>query len=824
MKKITKIAIIVVAAAAVLALLFTKVPFLNEFARNVFNGNNQPAVSETVDTNADASETTDSVESENSNPAQQPTEDTNESETESAESEEVKANIPVYADVEAYLYAIIANEYNAINLAPEKALVYDVRPDQFVNAEIPEYIEVLMMVNGEGKFTVLQEGFDLEEKVEYDLETLPVFKMCSDKEHVESWDEDMGPFHYHVVEGNQSLKGDMFTRNEGTVAKVILDAEAIEMLISAGQYWYNGDVATTGIRICGAFYVAPKPVVPEDTKPEVKNYTVTLKHVTEDGKSFGIADKTFTVKEGTNYTATAQKLYTMANGDKYTLVKYSSNNGSAVKGNVTIYAYYNYEAYVAPKPEVKNYTVTLKHVTEDGKSFGIADKTFTVKEGTNYTATAQKLYTMANGDKYTLVKYSSNNGSAVKGNVTIYAYYNYEAYVAPLKDYTVSFEMSSTVNGRTLPYAVTKLTPEAITVKEGTKLTFSELAGKIVDVNGGKWICTGYDPKSVTVNGNITVKVLWKYEADQVIIIPVPEVEYHTVEINYVTYDGSNVPAKVLEGLTKAMTVKEGEKFSLNMSGFSYDYNGKTYLYDTISRNNFIVTGDCEVTVYFIEKLTLSDDYPTDNEPEHTVPEDNTPEHTVPGTGTTEDPSDDNPLDDDRTDHPEDDNNDVIPEEDYNHPKADEDTQKELDDLFGKRTDEVEDNTPEHSEQPELTLAPVVEEVEEEEEVVEETLTFAPVVTETESTDGVENMHSAIVTETTNVDETENALSLAPVAETTEVEEETESLSLMPVAEEAAEETVEEEQGLSFAPVVDDSEVADQDTQNELDAMFGGRE
>ncbi len=445
-------------------------------------------------------------------------------------------------------------------------------------------------------------------------------------------------------------------------------------------------------------------------------------------------------------------------------------------------------------------------------------------EGTTVTAPTSFNAVQVNGGTWTFKSWDKASVK-VTSNVTFVGTWIYTADAPVAKNYTVRFEMSSTVNGRTLPYAVTKLTPEAITVKEGTNLTFSELAGKIVDVNGGKWICTGYDPKTLTVNGDITVKVLWTYESDTIIIIPDPQPEYHTVTINYETYDGSNVPAKVLGGLTKAMTVKEGDKFSLNMSGFSYDYNGKTYLYDTISRNNFIVTGDCEVTVYFIEKLTLSDDYPTDNEPEHTVPETNEPEHTVPGT--TEDPSDDNPLDDDRTDHPEDDNTDVIPEEDYNDPKADEGTQEELDDLFGERTDEVEDNTPVHTKQPELTFAPVVEEVEEEEEVVEETLTFAPVVTETESTEEIGNVHSAIVTESndaTNVDETENALSLAPVAETTEVEEETESLSLMPVAEEAAEETVEEEQGLSFAPVVDDSEVASEEVQNELDAMFDGRE
>ena len=851
-KRILTTTFAVIAALAIILVAVYQIPVVKETINGWFE---RASVSETVDNGNNTvendpteqpSQVTNPTEDETSEETTAPTEDT-EDETENAESE-LKVNTPVYADVEAFVLAILDNQYNAVNIAPEKAVVYDVRPDMFVNAEIPEEIEVFAMINGKGIMTIVQDGYEFAELVESDNETAPVFKMCSCKEHKESWDSDMSAFHWHVVENNEAMKANMFSRHEGTKAKVVLNKEAIEMLIAAGQYWYNGDIATTGIRICGKLYEAPKPVVPVDPKPEVKNFTVTLKHVDMNGKTFGIADKQITVKQGDKYTANAQKTYTAANGDKYTLAKYSTNNGSVVNGNMTVYAYYNCEVYVAPQPEVKNFTVTLKHVDMNGKTFGIADKQITVKQGDKYTANAQKTYTAANGDKYTLAKYSSNNGSVVNGNMTVYAYYNCEVYVAPLKDYTVRFEMSSTVNGRTLPYAVTKLTPDSMTVKEGTQLTFTDLAGKIVEVSGGKWICTGYDPKSVTVKGDMTVKVLWTYEANQVIIIPVPEVEYHTVEINYVTYDGSAIPASVLNGLKKAETVKEGNKFSLNMSGFSYiNAEGKTYEYHSISRNNFIVGSDCEVTVYFIKALELSDNYPTDTTPEHTETEDNngdeddnTPEHTVPG-GNTEEPKDDNPLDDDRTTHPEEDekeeSKEVIPEEEYNHPKADEDTQKEIDDIFGDRTDEVETNDPVHSEQTGLSFAiPVVEEkVEETVEIKkEEALTFAPIVTETESSEQVENVHSAVVTEN------DNALSFAaPVVDvaeseaTEEAEEETESLSLMaPVvveeaveeSVEATEETVETGLGLSFAPVVDDSEVADESTQNELDALFGGRE
>ena len=768
-KRILTTTFAVIAALAIILVAVYQIPVVKETINGWFE---RASVSETVDNGNNTvendpteqpSQVTNPTEDETSEETTAPTEDT-EDETENAESE-LKVNTPVYADVEAFVLAILDNQYNAVNIAPEKAVVYDVRPDMFVNAEIPEEIEVFAMINGKGIMTIVQDGYEFAELVESDNETAPVFKMCSCKEHKESWDSDMSAFHWHVVENNEAMKANMFSRHEGTKAKVVLNKEAIEMLIAAGQYWYNGDIATTGIRICGKLYEAPKPVVPVD-----------------------------------------------------------------------------------PKPEVKNFTVTLKHVDMNGKTFGIADKQITVKQGDKYTANAQKTYTAANGDKYTLAKYSSNNGSVVNGNMTVYAYYNCEVYVAPLKDYTVRFEMSSTVNGRTLPYAVTKLTPDSMTVKEGTQLTFTDLAGKIVEVSGGKWICTGYDPKSVTVKGDMTVKVLWTYEANQVIIIPVPEVEYHTVEINYVTYDGSAIPASVLNGLKKAETVKEGNKFSLNMSGFSYiNAEGKTYEYHSISRNNFIVGSDCEVTVYFIKALELSDNYPTDTTPEHTETEDNngdeddnTPEHTVPG-GNTEEPKDDNPLDDDRTTHPEEDekeeSKEVIPEEEYNHPKADEDTQKEIDDIFGDRTDEVETNDPVHSEQTGLSFAiPVVEEkVEETVEIKkEEALTFAPIVTETESSEQVENVHSAVVTEN------DNALSFAaPVVDvaeseaTEEAEEETESLSLMaPVvveeaveeSVEATEETVETGLGLSFAPVVDDSEVADESTQNELDALFGGRE
>ena len=768
-KRILTTTFAVIAALAIILVAVYQIPVVKETINGWFE---RASVSETVDNGNNTvendpteqpSQVTNPTEDETSEETTAPTEDT-EDETENAESE-LKVNTPVYADVEAFVLAILDNQYNAVNIAPEKAVVYDVRPDMFVNAEIPEEIEVFAMINGKGIMTIVQDGYEFAELVESDNETAPVFKMCSCKEHKESWDSDMSAFHWHVVENNEAMKANMFSRHEGTKAKVVLNKEAIEMLIAAGQYWYNGDIATTGIRICGKLYEAPKPVVPVD-----------------------------------------------------------------------------------PKPEVKNFTVTLKHVDMNGKTFGIADKQITVKQGDKYTANAQKTYTAANGDKYTLAKYSTNNGSVVNGNMTVYAYYNCEVYVAPLKDYTVRFEMSSTVNGRTLPYAVTKLTPDSMTVKEGTQLTFTDLAGKIVEVSGGKWICTGYDPKSVTVKGDMTVKVLWTYEANQVIIIPVPEVEYHTVEINYVTYDGSAIPASVLNGLKKAETVKEGNKFSLNMSGFSYiNAEGKTYEYHSISRNNFIVGSDCEVTVYFIKALELSDNYPTDTTPEHTETEDNngdeddnTPEHTVPG-GNTEEPKDDNPLDDDRTTHPEEDekeeSKEVIPEEEYNHPKADEDTQKEIDDIFGDRTDEVETNDPVHSEQTGLSFAiPVVEEkVEETVEIKkEEALTFAPIVTETESSEQVENVHSAVVTEN------DNALSFAaPVVDvaeseaTEEAEEETESLSLMaPVvveeaveeSVEATEETVETGLGLSFAPVVDDSEVADESTQNELDALFGGRE
>lgn len=398
--------------------------------------------------------------------------------------------------------------------------------------------------------------------------------------------------------------------------------------------------------------------------------------------------------------------------------------------------------------------------------------------------------------------------------------------------YTVTYQFVATSG--TLPSAVTNLKPAAKTVEEGTVVTSPSIV-KEVKVDGGVWTNSGWDKASVTVNGNVTVTMKWTFTAN-------PVVEEYTVSYKFVGTKGESLPQEVMNMLPASVTVKKGTIVTpRNLSGVEVEVSNGTWKFQGWDKSSANVSSDTTFTGSwkFVEKLSLADpveDYNisfkfvsatsgkslpasvTGLKPATIVAQKGETvtapsikpivevdggkwvfngwssnsitvvgDATITGSWTFE--------------------KDPEPEHTPTNPEGDEDpnpvaeNQDELDEL-GDRTDEVpeEENTPEHSEKEDLSLMPVGEEGSDGEESEE---------------DGINNQHSPV----------DNVARSEVDAEEEKTQSDNE-LSLIPVGEDvdSTDDVEEGESGLTLADPVDDSVVADDATQNELDSMFPGRE
>ncbi len=398
--------------------------------------------------------------------------------------------------------------------------------------------------------------------------------------------------------------------------------------------------------------------------------------------------------------------------------------------------------------------------------------------------------------------------------------------------YTVTYEFVSKT-GEALPSAVTSLRPAAKTVEEGTKVTSPSIQST-VKVSGGTWTFNGWDKKEVTVNANVTVTGSWSFKADE----QPPVVKEYTVSYKFVGTNGT-LPQEVMSMLPASVVVKEGTIVTpKNLTGVEVEVSNGTWKFQGWDKSSANVSSDTIFTGTwkFVEKLSLEDpieDYTITfkfTATNGTLPsavKNLRPSAIVAQKGETVTAPSIKPIvevDGGKWVFNGWSSNSITvvgdatitgswtfekdPEPEHSQPEGDEDpnpvaeNQDELDEL-GERTDEVpeEDNTPEHSDREELSLMPVGEEGSDNNEQPDE--------------EGINNQH-------TPVDDVARS-------EVNAEEEKTQSdneLSLIPVEEDvdSTDDVEEGESGLTLADPVDDSVVADDATQNELDSMFPGRE
>lgn len=644
------------------------------------------------------------------------------------------------------------------NVAPEGALLHDLTDDEFIaesEEEQNEFAAVMLRVNPYGAMSIMQVGF--ENKENHVGETVaPVFTLCDCKLHVESFNEDMGQFHWHVAEGNEALGATSWTRMSGELQEVLLTAEEREVIRAAAAYWFvedeNGQSTIVyGIRVCGDQKDPEPPVV----EPEKETYTVTYKFSNNNLPQavLNLLPAAKNVEEGTKVTSPSIQSTVKVEGGTWTFNGWDKKEVT-VTGNVTVTGSWSYKAEEGEGGEEKQeYTVTYKfsgnNLPTEVKNLLPAAKT--VEEGTKVTSPSIQSTVKVSGGTWTFNGWDKKEVT-VTGNVTVTGSWTYTAEEQPpvVKEYTVSYKFVGS-KGESLPQEVLNRLPASTTVKEGTIVTPRNLSGVEIEVPNGTWKFQGWDKNSATVNGDTTFTGSWKYVEKLSLADPI--VDYN-VNFRFVSAtSGKSLPASVTSLKPATIVAQKGETVNAPSINPVVEVSGGTWVFNGWSSNSITVVSDATITgTWTFEKTP---------EPEHTPTED-------------EDP---NPV---------------------------AENQDELNEL-GERTDEVEENTPEHSERENLSLMPADEASE----------------TETNdqngTNDGINNQHSNVEGEArTDIEEEE--------------EEENQSanngLSLMPTEGEAdsAEGGESDDLTLSLDLPVDDSEVADQETQDELNAMFGDRE
>lgn len=680
--------------------------------------------------------------------------------TEPTEGEDVE--VPEHKDEEVKApftfgeFFALATTDGSWNVAPEKAIIYDLTADEFVvesEEERNEFFAALLRVNPYGAMSIVQEGFEVKENHAGEA-VAPVFELCDCKEHKDSFDSDLGQFHWHVAEGNLALGAKSWTRMNGEVQEYLMSYENREMIRNVACYWFaeneNGEMEVVyGVRVCGDQKDPEPPVV----EPEKETYTISFKFVAANGNKLpnGVLSqlpKSVNVTEGETYKVnftfksveTEEGTWTFKSWDK-TSVK--------VDGNVTVTGTWTFteKAGEGDGDEKQEYTVTYKFSNNNlpKEVTNLLPAAKTVVEGTKVTSPSiQNTVTVSDGT-WTFNGWDKKEVT-VTANVTVTGSWSYTAKEQPpvVKEFTVSYKFVGT-KGETVPQEVLSFLPASVTVKEGTIVTPKNLSGVEVEVANGTWKFQGWDRNSATVTSNVTFTGSWKF-VEKLTLAPVIEDYLITFKFESAT-DGKSLPASVTGLKPATIVAQQGDVVNApKLSTTIVEVDGGKWVFCGWTSNSFTVVGDATVTGSWRFDKTP--------EPEHTVPEGD------------EDP---NPV---------------------------ADNQDELNGL-GDRTNEVPQNTPEHSKRENLSLLPIGE---------EET-----------SGEEINNQHTPI---------NDGARTDVDADEEDEKQSANNGLSLMPVEGEvdSAEGGESDDLTLSLDLPVDDSEVADQETQDALNAMFGNRE
>lgn len=518
------------------------------------------------------------------------------------------------------------------NVAPEKAVIYDMTADEFVaenESEKTNYVAVMLRVNPYGAMSIVQEGFENVENHTGKV-VAPNFEYCSCKKgfHNHSWNADMGQFHWNVAEGNMALGAKSWTRMMGENIEVLMNFDEREMIRNVACYWFveneNGvSEVVYGVRVCGDQKdpVAPKPPV-EDPKPgeggeeEEEMCTINFNFMADNGANLpeGVMSQLPAAKQvakGESYKVNFTfKAVEEANGT-WVFVRWD-NNEFVVNGNVTVTGTWHFEAANGgeePEPAQK-YNVNYVNKMADGSeapSFldAYLPEAEIVEAGTRVTpkAMAETVHVVDEATRYVFVGWNVTEVT-VNSDVTFEAIW--ELRVLELADTTADITYTFVVEGMdTAPEVLNKYLPAATTAEIGTIYEVEIESFGNVEADNYIYTFKAWNVTSFEVTADTTVIGTWTRE--EKVEEPAPKAQY---TINFV-FEGENLPEAVTKLLPEAITVEENTMFTAPAIANEVLVENGSWKNNGWDKNEFEVTGDTTVTM----KWNFEE-----NEPEYSEP------------------------------------------------------------------------------------------------------------------------------------------------------------------------------------------------------------
>ncbi|HEP1786080.1 TPA: MucBP domain-containing protein, partial [Streptococcus suis] len=224
-----------------------------------------------------------------------------------------------------------------------------------------------------------------------------------------------------VTDTPTSPEGTPYDTTDNKPKTITYNGEEYELVRVDGTE--NGTVVEGDTKV--TYVYRKKPTTPPVT-PEVKQGTVVVTYITEDGVEVkSPVTDTPTSPEGTPYDTTDNKPGTITfNGEEYEIVRVDgTENGKVVEGDTKVTYVYRKKPTTPPvTPEVKQGTVVVTYITEDGVEIkSPVTDTPTSPEGTPYDTTDNKPKTITyKGEEYELVRVDgTENGTVVEGDTKV---------------------------------------------------------------------------------------------------------------------------------------------------------------------------------------------------------------------------------------------------------------------------------------------------------------------------------------------------------------------------------------------------------------------
>ncbi len=530
-----KIVGVIVLVALALVVVFGCIPAVrNATITKWFSHDNGTETTAPADTTADTTE------------ADVPVEDTTPSEEEAPNEDNNKV-----LTVEEFFKLALTDD-GKLKVPAQGTQIFDITDDEYVEAGTK--LAVNLMVNPYGAVAVEQAGFDNKPAHEGEVNHA-FFQLCDCDEvaHATSWNPSMGQFGWSVAEGNNALGPKSWSRMMGNTIEVLLSVEEQALLMEAACYWYDTDgVKQYGFRICGdqhdpeAYEVVFK-FVSGTTSKELPSEVLTL------------VPASVLVMEGTEVAAPVLSATTVAvSGGTWSFTGWEPTS-VLVDGPETITGTWVFTADAkpqpapdttpeptpqpqpepaptpqpepapdttpepTPQPQPEKYTVSYTFVAANGtlpaEVKGLIPSTKRVEAGTTVTSPSVTKTVKVTGGTWTFAGWSQNSVK-VTGNVTVIGTWTYKADEQQkqeekpvVKNYMVKFSFRS-VDGQTLPNAVTRYLPSAYAAAEGSVAKAPSLAVTEVRVSNGTWKFRYWTATSITVDGNESFVGVWKFVED----------------------------------------------------------------------------------------------------------------------------------------------------------------------------------------------------------------------------------------------------------------------------------------------------------------------